>query len=791
MPKFNTQKIYDAAIKQVIPSEKIFDVKLQSILKDFQKIAVEKLNKVEARTIDKGIRLDKFNHLECSKLLNRNVFYNKHTNSLTIEISSINKNFKTIKDVFYPILKGSRFGGAIKFLCNNSNKLVFLLPDELTFLNNGRLYFLFSNMGSIETGCYLDFDLKDELIKEFYYASLEIAKKECYGKELIDSKELLLLSNLSYKSEGDKTISGDEVSILQKLELKYTRCLIDFYDNEFDILFNHKFIELYEKNIKILSNFIENNPGKEEFEKFQNFISILLKVIKSNLPKNNFFHSFHSNEIITDFIYYYFKIPFQESLRNALGDKNFEEFDWHFHSLLQFLLIDTKNTNFGKNYPTLNRSSDKKINYISLTQEPISSQKYLFWSSKRNKLMWELNFVHEPQDVPLKLENIFNDFENQTKKLNDIQSIQKVINSLLEEASALQENHIPPGAFVQIEIGIFKGVKVYELGNEIVFKWITDENKFVISYMSPSSLTYSFFIDEIDEFIANKLPGQAQGFGVNENSYNTIFLNIQKYLHSFYLLQASIIRDFWIVENRESVFCVKNLRRKNHNNKKEKTNQIVYLPRRRYINNVNIKKFDTTLNLSKRNTHIVRQHFRKSNPTKSQLHLAKLLGVYVPEGKTLIRQHYRGDGNNQKIYKSMSALFIVANNDGVVTNESSNFPTWFDFENKVKKLYINLGYEIVFKAINYRGDGGVDVRARKRRKNGVEEILIQCKCWKNPVGPDTVRELLGSLVDFADNDVPLKGAIYTTSYFTSGAIEIANKHNIELYDETYVSPKMT
>ena len=786
MSKFNSNKMYDIILSKNIPAEETFDIKFQSILKDFYNIPLKKLSKIETREVKKGKKLETFDNLECSNLINKNIFYNQSQNSISIDLPSAPKNFDTVGDVFYPILKGSRFGGSMKLLCNNSNKLIFLMPNELSFLKNGRLYFIFSKLGSIENGCYLDFDLSMKTFLDFYNASIEITRTEDYGIELIERPELLFLSNLSYKSDGELTLTGEKIPNLQMLELKYVKCLLNFYDNEFDTFFNNKFVNLYEEIIKL----IKSNPENKKYQNVQIYISTLLKILSSDFPKNNFFHLFHNNEIIKNLINEYFKIPFQESFKELLGDKKFKEFDWLFHALLQFFLINTKNTNFGKKYPTLNRSADLKVQYISLTEEPVPNLKHMFWSSKRNKLLWELNYIHDTHDVPLKLANILSDLKEQTNKLNDIKSSEKVIHSLLEEASALQENHVPPGAFVQLQIGVFIGVKVYELGDEVMFKWVTSENNFVISSMYPSKLSYSFFADEVDEFIASQLPGQSFGFGFNQNAYNTILENIQKYLSMIYLVQASIIRDFWVVENRESVFQVKNQNNKNNKNNKPKTNGIIYLPRRRYINNINLEKFETTLNLTKRSAHMVSQHFRKSNPTNAQIQLAKLLGIHLPEGKTLIRQHYRGDGNNQKIYRSKSALFIIANNQDNITNEPSNFPTWFDFENNVKKIYLNLGYEIVFKAMNYQGDGGVDVRARKRKKSGIEEILIQCKCWKNPVGPDVVRELLGSLVDFADNDVPLKGAIYTTSHFTSGAIELANKHNIELYDEAHISSKV-
>mgnify|MGYP003955539029 FL=1 len=77
--------------------------------------------------------------------------------------------------------------------------------------------------------------------------------------------------------------------------------------------------------------------------------------------------------------------------------------------------------------------------------------------------------------------------------------------------------------------------------------------------------------------------------------------------------------------------------------------------------------------------------------------------------------------------------------------------SWYDFEQDLKNWHQHLGYEILHQAANGKGDGGIDTLARFANKTEAFDVLIQCKKWKNPVGPDVVRELLGSIQDYKLN----------------------------------------
>ncbi len=101
---------------------------------------------------------------------------------------------------------------------------------------------------------------------------------------------------------------------------------------------------------------------------------------------------------------------------------------------------------------------------------------------------------------------------------------------------------------------------------------------------------------------------------------------------------------------------------------------------------------------------------------------------------------------------------------------------WFQFEKLVAAVYRKLGY-----AVSRRGganpDGGIDLVIEK---DG-QQAAVQCKQWKQwNVGVKSVREFLGALTDAGIQ----KGIFITLCGYTGEAKQLAEKHGIEIINET-------
>ena len=99
---------------------------------------------------------------------------------------------------------------------------------------------------------------------------------------------------------------------------------------------------------------------------------------------------------------------------------------------------------------------------------------------------------------------------------------------------------------------------------------------------------------------------------------------------------------------------------------------------------------------------------------------------------------------------------------------------WFElsgrkFEEEFSKVLKELGYSV--QTTPTSGDGGIDIIATKSGKT----TIIQCKAWKNPVGPAPMRELQG--VREANQDAWMVGL----GGFTKGAKEFASDKKIKTH----------
>ena len=94
------------------------------------------------------------------------------------------------------------------------------------------------------------------------------------------------------------------------------------------------------------------------------------------------------------------------------------------------------------------------------------------------------------------------------------------------------------------------------------------------------------------------------------------------------------------------------------------------------------------------------------------------------------------------------------------------------FENAVANVFREKGY--IATVSKQGGDGGIDIVIMK---DG-EEIAVECKAHKKPIGPDVARDLYGTMAHFGYN----KGLIVSRSGFTSGVYDFIKGKNIGLYN---------
>jgi hypothetical protein len=101
---------------------------------------------------------------------------------------------------------------------------------------------------------------------------------------------------------------------------------------------------------------------------------------------------------------------------------------------------------------------------------------------------------------------------------------------------------------------------------------------------------------------------------------------------------------------------------------------------------------------------------------------------------------------------------------------------WFQFEKLVALVYRKLGYTVARRG-GANPDGGIDLVIEKDGQRSD----VQCKQWKKwNVRVKDVREFLGALTDARMQ----KGVFITLRGYTGAAKQLADKHGIEIVNET-------
>ena len=592
--------------------------------------------------------------------------------------------------------------------------------------------------------------------------------------ELVNSRTQLMFSN-------------NELCLMQELYKRYKKNPTKFskqeriyseYSNTLEFLITNLAIYCSE-DLDGLSQFVESIDGsfdKNTFSESNKLIAIL--------------EEFTSEKSIPTFIEKLFQLNSEVLFREFyIGDGSFctiVEKDAHpfrelgvviLRSSLETLIMSPENTGYGQYFPVVSLRVGAILKKIDLLDSN-SEKSELFWRYTPQHTYF-LNEVISNEDYPIPISDITAYFKNYFDEGASTSQLIEQREKLFEEACSLQCGHIPPNAFVVLEVGPFSGVYIIERKEEIVFKWAMHDGGVYISYLN--KLTAGVGVETT-----------SLHFGVNELAAERITderrLEEQVALWEFIdanliFIAVCIVRDFWVYEEKERDYSEisatqlpKDLRKK-----APKSLRVVYLPRKRYSQGRPASKAGEALDIDVRARHIVRQHFRKVAPSLKQRYLAQSMNIELPDGHTLITSHFRGDPDAQTVYKSRSALMALCDGYNKSAIRYNNKHSWFQFEQDVKKLHERNGYTILHQATSGIGDGGVDIVAQRVDCGESETLIIQCKKWRQVVGPSIVRELIGAVEDFRlTHSIDAKGLLYTTSYFSTEAIELAARHNVIL-----------
>ncbi len=390
---------------------------------------------------------------------------------------------------------------------------------------------------------------------------------------------------------------------------------------------------------------------------------------------------------------------------------------------------------------------------------PESADPELFWQHVLRDLRFGWGFCFSSCDFPIRPLSLI-DSRDEFPRTDDSETAAASTTALFDEATAMKRATIPPRALVDLALGPFVETRIQELprGNVLIALRNGDGHAMLV-IVEPAARYCSFSLPPSDALSTEDAR------------------SIEAATH---LLIAAVIRDFWVVDERDRVFSVRTERGTRVSREDSDEPRIVYVPRIRYRDAPDVKRCQTELSQQERCTHLVRAHLRKSPAASdTQLAMAARYGFALPEGFTFVRPHMRGKQKREILYRSRSALQSLYTK--LEAGEASAGSRWFQFEKDVMGLMVSLGFDVQHVSTSGRGDNGIDVFATKGGDFDCVNWVIQCKCWnpKRKVYPSTVRELIGVMAAFPQGT---QGMIVTTSTFSAGARTTADGAAIRLTD---------
>jgi hypothetical protein len=434
---------------------------------------------------------------------------------------------------------------------------------------------------------------------------------------------------------------------------------------------------------------------------------------------------------------------------------------------LEAALLDHRITELGTKRPWLKNLGNSELGLRTISLDASCPREDLdnLWQSGLEFVdLLDAGEWFGPTDLPAPL-SVVNQALESVRVEGSVEEAYEQALQLLREAQEARQWSIPWGARVEIQFGPFIALRLFE-----------QEGEFSCHFLDSNDRYFHVAIG-----LGHDTP-RISGIQLIRHSGDETEWNGDAEV-SLQLIAAAIVRDFLVVEDRESVFSTKAYRSRSLR-KLRKAQTIIYLPRVRYGHLRSDRPPVDSLPIRAKAKHKVSSHIRRAdNASATQRFLAQRYGLSLPQGFTFVRPHERGVSGlaeRLKVYRSRSASRMIF--EEISTAPVGSRPAWFDFEKACARYLQEQGKSVIHQAANRDGDGGVDLFAVDQ--DG-QSWVVQCKCWSlhRPVGPDVIRELIGAIWK-ADRDGTSRsrGMIMTSSRLTAGAALEAAEANFIIVD---------
>jgi hypothetical protein len=476
------------------------------------------------------------------------------------------------------------------------------------------------------------------------------------------------------------------------------------------------------------------------------------------------------------------------------SDAGSQRLAYQLKGLLSAALFSVERTQCGLIVPSMDGLID--LDLVDLDPGTMGRRAGLFWE----RIEWFPSpFFRDavgPGNIPVDPYELF----AQCPALEgDVKEAEKHIQQFMSEAYALKSAVIPPGAYHPIDGGgLLAAVRLHEFDHEVAATFVTHDGSFFVLTMMPKDGDWKLHVARPEKLRTELATAIEQNgtlgatpidpslpFDLREERVKAEMERVDAELEKvtrpvelgLALFVSVLVRDFWVVERRETIFSEKRLVRKVAKLYSERLNPvIIYLPRIRYTRRLTSQSSAHLDNRSRR-PHEVTEHMRRcANADPQQVALGKALGFHLPEGFTFVRRHRRGEGEAERRYRSISALSLLAATGQTGPNPSFR-DNWLEFERNTRNWLESSGWAIEQWSASRRGDHGIDIVVSKKERIAI----VQCKFWDpvRTVGPNVVRDLIGTRASVGKI---VEALLVTSSRLTGGAAKLAQETGVRFVE---------
>lgn len=264
--------------------------------------------------------------------------------------------------------------------------------------------------------------------------------------------------------------------------------------------------------------------------------------------------------------------------------------------------------------------------------------------------------------------------------VDDVAASSTLADALLEEAVTHRQWSIPRKARVEFLVGPFVAAEFHEIYKDVLAVLRLKDGSFHVAEIEPEATHRDIHLpldpERAEEHVADRIEA------------------------TLAVLVCSIIRDFWVTEDRAAVFARKVVRPTTKKSSGARDHNegpvVVYLPRIRYTSVPSPKTYEPDPQRRQR-AHTVSGHLRRvGRASAQQLFIAQVQGIVVPEGFTFVRAHRRGETERARevIYRSRSALRSLYELQERTSDELPDELDWFKFDAQVARVLEARGIEI-------------------------------------------------------------------------------------------------